>query len=111
MPRKKTVPARDPKARENQLIALAVELAEKKLRDGTASSQIITTLLNLATTKYKLELERIRADINFKESKAESLRDSEDLKDLYAGAIEAMRSYRGYSEEEEEEDWEDDQID
>lgn len=112
MPRKKQVPARDPEVRENQLIALAVDLAEKKLRDGTASSQIITTLLNLATTKYKLEMKRIESDIRLKESKAKSLLDSEDLKELYAGAIDAMRSYRGHSDEEEEgEDWDDDQID
>lgn len=105
---RKPAPARTPEARENQLIALAVDLAEKKLREGTASSQIITALLNRATTKYRLELERMKSDIALKETKAESIRGSEEIKELYEGAINAMRSYRGYSEEEETDDYEDD---
>lgn len=35
-------PALTPEARENQLISLASDLAEKQLREGTASSQVIT---------------------------------------------------------------------
>lgn len=93
--------ARTLEGRENQLIALAVDLAEKKLRDGTASSQIITTLLNLATTKYRLEMERIRSDILLKEAKVEEIRSSEDVKDMYEDAINAMQSYRPPMEDEE----------
>lgn len=105
---RKSTPARSPEARENQLISLAVDLAEKKLRDGTASSQIITTLLQLATTKYRLELERMRSDIALKEAKADSLHDSDELKELYSGAIEAMKSYRSSSWEDDEGEWEED---
>ena len=35
-------PAISPEARENQCISLAMDLAEQQLRDGTASSQLIT---------------------------------------------------------------------
>ena len=42
-------PALTPEARENQLIALAVNLAEKQLREGTASSQVITHYLKKST--------------------------------------------------------------
>ena len=50
-------PALTPEARENQLISLAVDLAEQQLRDGTASSQVITHYLKLGSTKEKIEKE------------------------------------------------------
>ena len=102
-------PARTPEGRQNQLINLAVDLAEKKLRDGTASSQIISILLNLASTKAQLEMERMRADILLKEAKVKEIESGEEIKDLYEDCVEAMRSYRGeddYDDEYEEEDYE-----
>lgn len=93
--RKSPPPARTPEGRENQLINLAVDLAEKKLRDGTASSQIISLLLNLATTKTQLELERVRSDILLKEAKVREIKSGEEIKELYNNAIAAMREYRG----------------
>lgn len=106
MSRQRTNTTRDPALRENILIGLAVDLAEKKLRDGTASSQIITTLLQLATTKYKLELEKMQSEITLKEAQAGSLNESDDIKELYSQTIDAIRSYRGMrDEEDDEEDW------
>ena len=54
---KKGRPAISPEARENQMIALAVDLAEEQLRNGTASSQVITHYLKLGSTKEKIEKE------------------------------------------------------
>ena len=42
---RKTRPALTPEAREKQLVALAVDLVEKRLREGTASSQEVTHIL------------------------------------------------------------------
>ena len=56
---KKMRPALTPEARENQLISLAVDLAEEQLRDKTASSQVITHFLKLGTTKAELEKEKL----------------------------------------------------
>ena len=56
-PSKKTRPALTPEARENQLVALAVDLAEKQLREGTASSQVITHYLKIGSTKERIEKE------------------------------------------------------
>ena len=50
-------PALTPEARENQLISLAVDLAEKQLQEGTASSQVITHYLKLGSTKERIEKE------------------------------------------------------
>lgn len=99
----KTLPARTPEARENQLINLAINLAEQKLRDGTASSQIITTLLNMATTKYQLENEKLRSDLKVASAKIEQMQNQGDMKDMYEKALVAFRTYQGNVEIEEDE--------
>lgn len=93
-------PARTPEARENQLINMAVNLAEKKLKDGTASSQIIALLLSQATQKSRLENEKLRSDLRVAEARIKSMEAQESSKDLYEKAIQAFRSYSGKEEEE-----------
>lgn len=103
----KSIPARTPEGEENQLINLAVKLAKKKLMDGTASSQIITTLLNLATTKHQLELDKLRSDLQVAEAKIKSYEDQAESKDLYAEVLSAMKSYQGINDEEDSYDYDD----
>lgn len=88
-------PARTPEQRENQLISLAVDEAEKRLRKGTASSQLICLLLNLATTKAKLELEKMRSDLRVSEAKIRQIDAQENNGDLYAEAIRVFKEYSG----------------
>lgn len=99
--KKKSI-ARTPEQRENELIGLAVDLAEKKLKDGTASSQIITTLLNLASTKARLEIEKLRSDLKVADAKIEAMDTQKDVKELYEKALVAMRKYSGANNEDEE---------
>lgn len=87
--------ARNPEQRENELIGLAMDLAEKKLRDGTASSQIITTLINFATAKHRLEVEKLRSDVKVSEAKVEAMDTQKDIKELYEKALTAMKRYAG----------------
>lgn len=103
---KKILPARTMVGRENQLINLAVNLAEEKLKNGTASSQIITTLLQLATTKYQLENEKLRSELRVAEAKIKSLEAQETSKDLYAEAIMAFKQYSGLEDDEEFDNYE-----
>lgn len=105
--RKTPPPARTPEGRMNQLINYAVDLAEQKLINGTASSQIISLLLNLATTKAQLELERMRSDILLKEAKVKEIKSGEELKEQYKNVIAAMREYRGEDEDIFDEEFED----
>lgn len=97
--KKKQMPARTPEGRENQLINLAMNLAEEKLRDGTASSQIITSILNWATTKHQLENEKLRSDLEVAKAKVEQMKRSGDSKDLYEKALAAFRSYQSSPED------------
>ena len=43
----KSRPSMSPEARENQVIAAAMNLAEEQILNGTASSQVITHFLKL----------------------------------------------------------------
>lgn len=94
-------PATTPESRENQMIALAEKLAEKRLRDGTASNQLIVHYLRLATTKERLEKENLKEDIRLKRAKTTSIEQSKDLEVMVANALEAMRSYSGLFDENE----------
>lgn len=93
-------PARSPQERENQLINMAMDLAEQKMMDGTASSQIITHFLDLATVKAQLENEKLRSDLEVAQAKILQYQSGEELKSLYENALSAMKDYSGnYGEE------------
>ena len=94
-PKQKMRPALTPEARENQCISLAMDLAEQQLRDGTASSQVITHFLKAGATRAELEKEKLRKENLMLEAKTKAYQSSEEIKELYEGAIKAMRIYQG----------------
>lgn len=98
---KKMRPALTPEARENQLISLAVDLAEEQLRDKTASSQVITHFLKLGTTKAELEKEKLAKENELLRAKTESIESQKRIEELYAEALNAMRRYNGQGDPDE----------
>lgn len=94
--------ATTPEARENQLISLATDLAEKQLRDGTASSQVITHYLKLGSTKERLEKELMATQKNYVEAKTESVKvarqDAEAFEKMFKDVMDALSLYSGSSE-------------
>ena len=105
---KKMRPATTPEARENQMIALAVDLAEKQLIEGTASSQVITHYLKLATTKEKIERERLEKQKELIVAKTENLQSAKRIEELYSNALKAMQNYSGQTcsmEDDEDDDY------
>lgn len=101
---RKVRPALSPEAREQQMISLAVDLAEKQLLDGSASSQVITHFLRLGTSRAELEKEKLKRENKVLEAKAKAIESSEEVKVLYENALKAMRNYAGYGEADEYED-------
>lgn len=97
--KKRRPPAATPEARENQLISLAVDLAEQQLSDGTASAQVITHYLKLGTTRANLEKEKLERENELLRAKTESLQSQKHVEELYTKAIEAMRLYNGLEPE------------
>ena len=92
---RKTRPALSPEGRENQMISLAVDLAEQQLRDGTASSQVITHFLKLGSTLAKLENERRLKELELMEAKTEQLKSVKRSEELMEEAIKAFKRYNG----------------
>ena len=98
----KSSPASSPEARENQLIAAAVNLAERQLLEGTASPSVITHYLRLASGRERLEREKLERENEVLRAKAEAYESNKKTEELYTQAIEAMRSYSGFNDDEDE---------
>lgn len=94
-------PALTPEAREKQMVFLAVDLAERQLREGTASSQVITHYLKLGSMREKLERERLEEENKLLKAKTKALENAEEIKSLYEQALKAMRNYGGQGEPDE----------
>lgn len=100
-------PALTPEARESQMISLAEDLAEQQLRDGTASSQLITHYLKLATARERLERVKLEKENELLIAKTEALQSQKRIEELYADAIKAMRKYSGHGDDEYDDEYED----
>ena len=100
-PKRKIRPALSPEARENQLIALAVDLVEQRLLEGTASSQETTHFLKLGSMKNKLEMEKMREENELLKAKTESIKSAKKSEELFEEAIKAMQRYSGHGGEDE----------
>ena len=91
-------PALTPEARENQLVSLAVDLAEKQLLDGTASSQVISHYLKIGSTKERIEKEILEKQKELIAAKTEALQSAKRIEEMYDQAMKAMKSYTGQGE-------------
>nr|DAV24901.1 MAG TPA: hypothetical protein [Bacteriophage sp.] len=94
-------PALTPEARENQLISLAVDLAEKRLREGTASSQEVTHFLKLASSKSRLENQILELQKDLITAKTENLKSQKRSEELMQEALKAFRNYSGQGDPDE----------
>jgi hypothetical protein len=88
-------PASTPEGQENKLISLAFDVAEKQLREGSISSQVLTHFLKLGSIRGQAELEKLRAENILLEAKAESMASATRTEELISEALKAMRSYQG----------------
>lgn len=102
---RKQRPAMSPDEREKQMISLAVNLAEKQLMDGTASSQIITHYLKLATEKERLEREILSKQVELVSAKTDDIKSRKSNEELYKKAIAAMKEYNGFGDSDDEYDY------
>lgn len=92
---RKIRPALTPEARENQMISLAIDLVEQRLRDGTASSQETCHFLKMASSKARLEKEILEKQKELITAKTDHIQSSKRVEALYEEAIKAFRDYNG----------------
>jgi len=97
-------PATTPEGREDQLVSQAIDLAEQQIRDGTASSQVITHFLKLGSTREQLEQERLEHENELTRVKIEAIESQKRVEELYLEALTAMRTYAGSEPRSDEDD-------
>lgn len=96
-------PAINPDIRENQLVSLAIDLAEKQLREGKASSQVIVHYLKLGSSKERLEREKLEKENALLRAKAEMIESTKKSEEFYEKALNAFKTYAGHGDDEDEE--------
>ena len=94
-----------PEGRINQLVALAFDLAEQQLRDGSATSQVITTFLKYADPREQLEREILAENKKLVQARTAAIENSAKTEELYANAIAAMKSYQPKQETSDDDDY------
>lgn len=98
-------PALSPEARENQMISLAVDLAEKQLIEGTASSQVITHFLKLGSTKAQIELEKAKRETELLQAKTDAIQDDRKNAEFYEKVLAHLKLYNGQGGSDEYEEY------
>lgn len=88
-------PATTPEGREDEMVSLAIDLAEEQIREGSASSQVITHFLKLGSTREKLEQQRLEHENELTRVKIEAIESQQRVEELYREALTAMRAYAG----------------
>lgn len=87
--------ATTPEGREQQLISLAVDVAERQMREGTASAQVISYYLKLGSSRERLEQQRLEQEVGLLKIKADAIASQKRVEELYEEALQAMRAYSG----------------
>ena len=106
MSRRNRRPATTDENRESQLVSLAIDLAEKQMVEGTASSQVITHFLKAGSTRERIEKDRLRREVELLEAKVEGMASAKKVEELYSEALNAMRTYAGHEvQQDPEEDY------
>lgn len=95
-PERKVKPALTPESEEQQMINLAVNLAKKRLLDGTASSQLIVHYLKLGTENTQLEREKLRSENKLLDAKTEAIQSQKRDEELYKEVLDALKLYGGH---------------
>lgn len=97
-------PARTPEEQESRNVQYANALAEKQLKEGSASSQVISHFLKVGSTRERYERIILEKEIELLNAKTEAIKSQKRVEELYASALEAMRSYNGEDVSNDEED-------
>lgn len=75
---------------------MAADLAERQMREGTASAQVITHFLKLGSTRERLEQQKMRYETELLQAKKEHMESNARQEELYKRALQAMSEYGGH---------------
>lgn len=86
-------PAETLEQKEEQMVLLSMERAEQQIRDGTASSQVLTHYLKIGSTKERLEKQILGEQKKLIVAKTEQIESQRRTDELFADAIAAFTRY------------------
>jgi len=92
-------PGKTIESRENQIILMAYDLVEERIRKGTATSQEVTHFLKMGSSQAQLEKAKLENENKLLEAKTEALESQKKIEELYAEAIRSMAIYQGRGDE------------
>lgn len=100
-------PALTAESREGQLIALAMDRVEDRIRNNQASSQELVHFLKLASEKEKLEREKLENECIMLQAKVKALEAQTRNEELFQQVMTVMKKYSGYGDEDDDVDFTD----
>lgn len=103
-PKRRRAPGKTIESRENQIISLAYDLVEERMRKKIATSQEIILFAKMGSSTAQLEKAKLEKEKELLEAKAENLKSQKRVEELYAEAMKSLRGYRGEEDDEDEED-------
>lgn len=103
-------PAKTLEGREDQLIAAAMDLVERRISEGTASAQETVHFLKLGSVRNQLEQEKLRGENQVLLARVKDLESRRSGDELYAAALQAFKGYSGQEPVDPDEDFYDDNF-
>lgn len=100
-------PAATLEGREDQLIAAAMDLVEKRIAEGTASAQETVHFLKLGSVRNQLEQSKLKAENEMLMARVKDMESRQSSEGLYAEALAAFKGYSGQGNTDEGDDFED----
>ena len=95
-------PALTAESREGQLIALAMDRVDDRIRNNQASSQELVHFLRLGTEKEKLEREKLQNENIMLQAKVKALEAQAKNEELFGRVMAAMKRYSGHEDEDDD---------
>lgn len=90
--------ARTSAAREQEMIAMAMDLTERQLQDGTISSQNLNLLVKSGLGRERLERQRLEQENIKLRAQVEQIKAASQSDELLNKVLDAMRVYSGQAD-------------
>lgn len=81
-------------AREQELVSMAYDAVEKRIKEGKASAQELVYFLKIGSARERLDTESVEREMQLKQAKIDNLKSAESKEKLYSDAIAAMQGCR-----------------
>lgn len=87
--------ATSPEAREQQLVSMAMDLAEQRIVKGTATAPEIIHWLKISSVREKYERENLQLEAELKRARTKQIGDADRNEALLNKALSAFKGYTG----------------